>query len=153
MQNARAPPLPSPPLPCRLVEHLTALAMFAWSVKSRRAPSRHCRDAKVYGHTTKAMHDNEYTIRLRRCVLLSTLLLVRPSREKKKRFYVVDGNNVGTVGRVSIRRRNGAPSRKGCVVTGQMTEAPPRPPHTPLSVLLSFLPMWCAVPCTMYDVR
>ena len=37
------------------------LAMFAWSVKTRHAPSRHCRDARVYGHTTTAMHDNEYT--------------------------------------------------------------------------------------------
>ena len=37
------------------------LAMSAWSVKTRRAPSRHCRDARVYGHTTTAMLDNEYT--------------------------------------------------------------------------------------------
>ena len=34
-------------------------AMPAWSVKARRAPSRHW-DARVYGHTTTAMHDNEY---------------------------------------------------------------------------------------------
>ena len=33
------------------------LAMSAWSVKTRRAPSRHCRDARVYGHTTTAVHD------------------------------------------------------------------------------------------------
>ena len=53
----------------RLVEHLTALrgwcyniAMSAWSVKTRRAPSRHCRDARVYDHTTTAMHDVEYTL-------------------------------------------------------------------------------------------
>ena len=32
------------------------LAMSAWSVKTRRAPSWHCRDARVYGHTTTAMH-------------------------------------------------------------------------------------------------
>ena len=25
--------------------------------KTRRAPSRHCRDPRVYGHTTTAMHD------------------------------------------------------------------------------------------------
>ena len=30
------------------------------SVKARRAPSRHCRDARVYGHTTTAMHEIEY---------------------------------------------------------------------------------------------
>ena len=29
----------------------------AWSMKTRRAPSRRCRDARVYGHTTTAMHD------------------------------------------------------------------------------------------------
>ena len=34
-------------------------AMSSWSVKSRRAPSRHCKDAKVYGHA--AMHTIEYT--------------------------------------------------------------------------------------------
>ena len=33
------------------------LAMSAWSVKTRRAPPRPCGDARVYGHTTTAMHD------------------------------------------------------------------------------------------------
>ena len=37
------------------------LAMSAWSVETRRAPSRHCRVARVYDHTTTAMHDDEYT--------------------------------------------------------------------------------------------
>ena len=32
-------------------------AMSAWSVKTRCAPSRHFRDARVYGHTTTFMHD------------------------------------------------------------------------------------------------
>ena len=32
------------------------LAMSAWSVKTRHAPSRHYRDVRVYGHTTTAMH-------------------------------------------------------------------------------------------------
>ena len=31
-------------------------AMSAWWVKTQRAPSRHSRDARVYGHTTTAMH-------------------------------------------------------------------------------------------------
>ena len=31
-------------------------AMSAWLVKTRRAPSRHRRDARVYGHTITAMH-------------------------------------------------------------------------------------------------
>ena len=38
--------------PARLVR-----TMSACSLKTRRAPSRHCRDARVYGHTTTAMHD------------------------------------------------------------------------------------------------
>ena len=33
-----------------------AQAMSAWLVKARRAPSRHSRDARAYGHTTTAMH-------------------------------------------------------------------------------------------------
>ena len=32
------------------------LAMSTWPVKSRRALSRHCRDVRVYGHTTTAVH-------------------------------------------------------------------------------------------------
>ena len=35
-------------------------AMSAWSVKPQHAPSRHCRDARVYGHTTTTMHKIEY---------------------------------------------------------------------------------------------
>ena len=31
-------------------------AMSTWLVKTRRAPSRHSRDARVYGYTTTAMH-------------------------------------------------------------------------------------------------
>ena len=36
------------------------LAMSARSAKTRRAPSQHCRDARVYVQTTTAMHDNAY---------------------------------------------------------------------------------------------
>ena len=32
-------------------------AMSAWSAKTRRAPSRHSRGTKAYGHTTMTMHD------------------------------------------------------------------------------------------------
>ena len=32
-------------------------AMSAWLVKTRRAPSRHCRNARVYRHTPTAMHE------------------------------------------------------------------------------------------------
>ena len=31
----------------------------AWSVKTRHTPSRHCRDARAYGHTTTAIHEIE----------------------------------------------------------------------------------------------
>ena len=50
------PSLPLPPGVSRLVQ-----AMSAWSVKTRRAPSRHCRGARVHGHMTAAMHDSGYT--------------------------------------------------------------------------------------------
>ena len=40
----------------RLVQAMSAL----W-VKTRHAPSRHCRDTNVYGPTTMAMHGHEYT--------------------------------------------------------------------------------------------
>ena len=43
---------PTPHGASRLVE-----AMPVWSVKTRRAPSRHCRDARIYDHITTAMHD------------------------------------------------------------------------------------------------
>ena len=43
---------PTPHGASRLVQ-----AMPAWSVKTRRAPSGHYRDARVYGHTTTAMHN------------------------------------------------------------------------------------------------
>ena len=45
-------------------------------------------------------------------------------------------NERPSAGGVSIRNRNGAPSRKGCVVNGQMTKASNkgvRPPHTPMT--------------------
>ena len=44
---------PTPDGASRLVQ-----AMFGWSVKiRRRAPFRHCRDARVYGHTTNPPED------------------------------------------------------------------------------------------------
>ena len=36
-------------------------ALLGWSVKARRAPSRHCRDARVYRHATTAIHDIHYS--------------------------------------------------------------------------------------------
>ena len=47
----------------RLAEHLTfqlrawcKQSISAWSVETPHAPSRHCRDAGVYGHAPPAMH-------------------------------------------------------------------------------------------------
>ena len=51
-------------------------AMPGWSVKARRAPSRYCRDARVYGHTTTAMHDTEYTPPPRRSLTMTDTLVV-----------------------------------------------------------------------------
>ena len=36
-------------------------ASNAWSMKTRRDPSRHCRDARVYDHMTTSIHDDEHT--------------------------------------------------------------------------------------------
>ena len=43
---------PTPNDPSRMAQD-----MSGWSVKTRRAPPRHCRDARVYGHTTTVMYD------------------------------------------------------------------------------------------------
>ena len=51
-------PTQTVPSSMQLTLHTTRRTlMSAWSVKTRRAPSRHCRDARVYGHTTTAMPD------------------------------------------------------------------------------------------------
>ena len=55
--------VPCYPVGCLLpafVNRGSLQAMSSWSVKTRRAPSRHCRDARVYDHRTTAMHDIDY---------------------------------------------------------------------------------------------
>ena len=49
-------------------------AKSAWSMKIRRDPCRHCRYARVYGHTTTVVRDVKHThpTRLRPCVRMST---------------------------------------------------------------------------------
>ena len=37
-------------------------AMSTWSVKTRRAPSQRCRDARIYDHIIAAIHDIEYPL-------------------------------------------------------------------------------------------
>ena len=49
----------------RLVQVLSA-----WSVETRRAPSRHHREVRVYDHTTKPMHFIEHNLRLSQRELL-----------------------------------------------------------------------------------
>ena len=52
----------------RLAEHLAfrfapvAQAIPAWSAETQLAASRHCRDARVYVHTTTAILDVEYIL-------------------------------------------------------------------------------------------
>ena len=65
----------------RVVQHLTALR--AWckqclSVKNQRAPSRHCRDASIYGLSATVMHDTAdmSTPPAPRSVPLACLLLI-----------------------------------------------------------------------------
>ena len=61
--------------------------------------------------------------------LLATLLLFSPSYRpapcilREYHQYMEMHNERPNVGGVSNRNRNGAPSRKGCVVNGQMTKA------------------------------
>ena len=57
LQDAARPLCDSPNTSRRGSRAWCEQAMSAWSVKTRRAPSRHCWDERVYGgHTTTAMH-------------------------------------------------------------------------------------------------
>ena len=89
-------------------------AMSAWLVTTRRAPSRHSRDARVYGHTTTAMHK------------LST---VPPPFMTSLCFAVLFCTWL-------VRRRKTC-ARKGCYVT-----PPPTPPPF-LYGLLCFVVLFC----------
>ena len=90
--------------------------MFCLVGENPTCSSRHCSDARVYGHTTTAMHD-EYTPHL------------DPPPEgdeiSKKLLCKIRENVMSAqmLGGVSIRSRNGASSRKRRVVSGQMTKA------------------------------
>ena len=68
-------------------------AVCAWSVKTRRTPSRHCRDARVYGHTTTAMHNISTPPPLVCCPALSRLRTrfdawLMPTDESGRRKYI-----------------------------------------------------------------
>ena len=66
-------------------------AVSAWSLKTRRAPSRHCRDTRVYGHTTTAMHDIEYTPPARAPSPPSTARCLVPAELGANRFSAFRG--------------------------------------------------------------
>ena len=53
-----------------------AQAMSAWPGETRCAPSRHCKDARVYGHTTTAMHDTPLPPCLLKLLASSSLTLI-----------------------------------------------------------------------------
>ena len=67
----------------RLGVYLTAFRAWCqqWSVKTRRTPSRHCRGARVYGHTTTVMHDTEY---------ISPIEYTPPPARARSSKYIVD---------------------------------------------------------------
>ena len=86
----------SPPF-MLLPGHLTALrawrlvqAMSVWLVKTRRAPSRHSRDASAYGHTTTAMHKRSALLPFR-ISLLPPQRYSTPAVRRRRCHPVTDG--------------------------------------------------------------
>ena len=71
-------------------------ATFAWSVKTRPAPSRIRRDASIYGHMTTGMHVNEYPT-LQSCVNFTLMDkiqdLVQPAKAFHIRLDLVESSN------------------------------------------------------------
>ena len=124
---------PTPHGASRLVK-----AMSTWSVKTRRAPSRHCRDARVYGHTTTAMHDNEYPP--------PSLLFLRKPTRKPVPGGVLSYNPCDSVTRYcSVDYQSLYISKLGRAVKTRRLALPPPPPlarltHQPRSALLDALP-------------
>lgn len=61
---------------------LSTTPLLPWSLKKQNPdvllPSRHCKGAKVYGHTTTATHDNEYTPSAPCCLRYHPFLILRP---------------------------------------------------------------------------
>ena len=95
-------------------QHLTALrvlvqAMSTWSVKTRRAPSRHCTDARVYGHATTAMDDMSTPPHQHRNML--TPLLFPPRRKHALRAQVE-----GLTACCLLQRRVGWESLRRCLL-------------------------------------
>ena len=75
-----------------------------------------------------------------------------------KRFIWRKRNERPKDGDVSIRSRNGAPSRKRCVVNAQMTKAsntcvPPPPPNAPLAITSPYFIQLVSVPMSPHQAN
>ena len=82
----------------------------------RRAPSRRCRDAKVYGHTTTAMHDDEYTPppprpRFRWCGALTCCVVLAGDLLRDGAGVLPTGRNMHALDPVSAGRAPTSPYR------------------------------------------
>ena len=100
-------------------------AMSAWLVKTRRAPSRHSRDARVYGHTTTAMHK------------LSTPLPPPPSLRASPHHFQHSDTKAGPA-RAPSRGRTETGQNAVCVKRWQLSRPQSRrlsPPSPPLHTL------------------
>ena len=115
-------PAPPPPPPRRTPHGTSCLvqALSAWLGKTRRAPSWHSKDARVYGHTTTAMHK------------LSTPPPRPPSPNTSRRFALGAGNDclVGENPTCSVSYRYCRDVRVNCLKTTAMHEIN-TPPPTP----------------------
>ena len=80
-------------------------AMPAGLVKTRRAPSRHSRHARVYCHTTTAMHKLSTPLPpLRRTCCVTPGLSYDYERREKKRAKLIDGNDSMNIKIMSVDR-------------------------------------------------
>ena len=97
-------------------------AMSVWSVKTLRAPSRHFRDARVYGHATTVMHDVDFTLlQPPSAPLLSPLLLFVPHDLLSNRMsHATRSRTFGLFRRQSLttEKRNQNPTAAPQAVSG-----------------------------------
>ena len=93
--------------------------MSAWSVETRHAPSRHCRHARAYGHTTTAMHEIEYICSIESPPLLLPHLTLVPFRvvfQPMDMWYVLEaprGMAISAASAAAKAKRQGSVSTEG----------------------------------------
>ena len=104
---------------CRTHHHALRLvqATFAWSVKTRHAPSRHCRDVRVYGHTNTAMHDMRpppppYSLAYHRTVACHYRIHDCPEHKQRSRAHSINGQDISPLGPAVLNLLN------SCFVSG-----------------------------------